>query len=50
MGDTPIANIPLLGGTHRFRAEMAELRRWSYGLEDAPDNFICRNCLFAIAD
>ena len=27
--------------------EMAKLRRWAYGLEDAPDNFICRNCVFA---
>jgi hypothetical protein len=30
--------------------EIAELRRWAYGIENAPDNFICRNCLFAIAD
>jgi hypothetical protein len=30
--------------------EMAQLRRWTYGLDDAPEGFICRNCLFAIAD
>ena len=30
--------------------EMAKLRRWAYGVDDAPDDFICRNCLFAITD
>ena len=29
---------------------MAKLRRWAYGIDDAPDDFICRNCLFAITD
>ncbi len=29
--------------------EMARLRRMTYGLEDAPDEFICRKCVFAIA-
>lgn len=28
--------------------EIARLRRWSYGVEPAPDDFICRNCLFAL--
>jgi Radical SAM superfamily/Iron-sulfur cluster-binding domain len=27
--------------------ELAQLRRWSYGLEKAPDDFICRKCIFA---
>lgn len=27
--------------------EVAKLRRMVYGLEDAPDDFICRNCVFA---
>ncbi len=27
---------------------IALLRRWVYGLEEAPDNFICRNCVFAL--
>jgi hypothetical protein len=27
--------------------EVARLRRWIYGLEEAPENFICRNCIFA---
>ncbi len=27
--------------------EIARLRRWVYGIEDAPADFICRNCLFA---
>ena len=30
--------------------EVAKLRRWAYGIEDAPDDFICRNCLFALTD
>jgi len=27
--------------------EVAKLRRWVYGIEDAPADFICRNCIFA---
>lgn len=27
--------------------EIAKLRRWVYGIEEAPDDFICRNCIFA---
>ena len=27
--------------------EMAKLRRWVYGLEEAPEDFICRDCVFA---
>jgi len=27
--------------------EVARLRRWAYGVEEAPDDFICRNCVFA---
>jgi len=30
--------------------EMAWLRRLAYGIDDAPENFICRNCLFALTD
>ena len=30
--------------------EMARLRRLAYGIDDAPENFICRNCLFALTD
>lgn len=26
---------------------LARLRRWAYGLDDAPDDFICRRCVFA---
>ena len=26
---------------------MALLRRWAYGVEEAPDDFICRYCLYA---
>lgn len=27
--------------------EMARLRRWVYGLEDAPRDFLCRGCVYA---
>ena len=26
---------------------MARMRRWVYGLEEAPDDFICRDCIYA---
>lgn len=28
--------------------DFARARRWVYGLEDAPDDFICHNCKFAL--
>ncbi len=28
--------------------EMAKMRRWTYGVEEAPDDFICRRCVWAI--
>jgi pyruvate-formate lyase-activating enzyme len=33
----------ILGGP-----EMALLRRWVYGLEEAPRDFLCRNCIYAL--
>lgn len=27
--------------------ELSKLRRWIYGLEEAPDDFMCRDCVFA---
>ena len=27
--------------------EIAKLRRWTYGIEEAPDDFICRDCIYA---
>ena len=27
--------------------EIAKMRRWVYGLEDAPEDFICRGCIYA---
>jgi Radical SAM superfamily/Iron-sulfur cluster-binding domain len=27
--------------------EIAKLRRWVYGIEEAPDDFMCRDCIFA---
>ena len=29
---------------------MARLRRWTYGVEQAPDDFLCRRCEFAIGE
>jgi len=29
--------------------DMARMRRMAYGLEDAPDDFICRRCTFALS-
>jgi hypothetical protein len=28
---------------------MALMRRWAYGLEEAPADFICRNCIYALS-
>ena len=28
---------------------LARLRRWIYGQEEAPDDFMCRNCIYALA-
>lgn len=28
--------------------EMQKLRKWVYGLEQAPDDFICRGCIYAL--
>jgi MoaA/NifB/PqqE/SkfB family radical SAM enzyme len=28
--------------------EMARIRRWTYGVEEAPADFICRTCVFAL--
>lgn len=29
-------------------SRMAALRRWVYGLDQAPDDFICRHCVYAV--
>jgi len=28
-------------------AKLSEMRRWAYGIESAPDDFICRRCVYA---
>jgi pyruvate-formate lyase-activating enzyme len=35
----------LLGGD-----TMAKLRKWTYGVEEAPEDFLCRRCEFAIGE
>jgi Iron-sulfur cluster-binding domain len=27
--------------------ELATMRKWVYGIEEAPDDFMCRDCVFA---
>ena len=29
---------------------MARLRKWTYGVERAPDDFLCRRCEFAVGE
>ena len=29
--------------------DMARIRRWVYGVEEAPEDFICRTCVFALS-
>lgn len=29
-------------------SKLAQMRRWVYGVEEAPENFICRGCTFAL--
>jgi len=35
----------ILGGDR-----MATLRRWTYGVDEAPDDFLCRRCEFALGE
>src|SRR6266542_247181 len=44
VGDLKIQSVgEILGGD-----VMARLRRWTYGVEKAPDDFLCRRCEFAL--
>ncbi len=44
VGDLKTQSVAeLLGGD-----TMARLRRWTYGVDDAPEDFLCRRCEFAI--
>jgi MoaA/NifB/PqqE/SkfB family radical SAM enzyme len=44
VGDLKTQSVSeILGGDR-----MAQLRRWTYGVEEAPDDFLCRRCEFAI--
>jgi MoaA/NifB/PqqE/SkfB family radical SAM enzyme len=46
VGDLKTQSVAeLLGGD-----AMARLRRWTYGVEKAPDDFLCRRCEFAIGE
>ena len=29
---------------------IAQMRRWAYGVEPAPDDFLCRRCEFALGE
>ncbi len=44
VGDLKTQSVAeILGGD-----TMARLRRWTYGVEEAPEDFLCRRCEFAI--
>lgn len=43
VGDLGSQSVEEVLTSERF----AELRRWVYGVEEAPADFICRNCVFA---
>jgi hypothetical protein len=44
IGDLKIQSVgEILGGD-----VMARLRRWTYGVDKAPDDFLCRRCEFAL--
>ncbi len=44
IGDVKTQSVAeILGGD-----KLARLRRWAYGVEEAPDDFLCRRCEFAI--
>lgn len=46
IGDLKTQSVAdLLGGD-----AMARLRKWTYGVEPAPDDFLCRRCEFAIGE
>ena len=56
-----VVNVSVEGGEHRLGSgfavaadevltsdRVALLRRWAYGLDQAPDDFICKGCVFAL--
>ena len=44
IGDLKVQTVSeLLGGE-----AMARLRKWTYGVEEAPDDFLCRRCEFSL--
>jgi len=45
VGDLTSSSLQeVLGGP-----ELAQMRRWVYGVEEAPEDFICRGCEFALS-
>jgi MoaA/NifB/PqqE/SkfB family radical SAM enzyme len=46
VGDLKTQSVAeILGGE-----TMARLRRWTYGVEEAPEDFLCRRCEFALGE
>ena len=46
IGDLKVQSVAeVLGGD-----VMARLRRWTYGVEEAPADFLCRRCEFALGE
>jgi MoaA/NifB/PqqE/SkfB family radical SAM enzyme len=46
VGDLKTQSVAEVLGGERI----ARLRRWAYGVEDAPDDFLCRRCEFALGE
>jgi hypothetical protein len=46
VGDLKTQSVAEILGGER----MARLRKWTYGVEDAPADFLCRRCEFAIGE
>jgi pyruvate-formate lyase-activating enzyme len=46
VGDLKSQSVAEVLGGERI----ARMRRWAYGVEDAPDDFLCRRCEFALGE
>jgi pyruvate-formate lyase-activating enzyme len=46
IGDLTTQSVSEVLGGERI----ARMRRWAYGVEEAPDDFLCRRCEFALGD
>ena len=49
---TRLVVMAAVAGPHRNRRRLgySRLRRWVYGMDEEPDDFICRGCIYALTD